>query len=59
MSQALSIKSSKVVESREVLKDHLKSLPEENCDDEDFVVWGKQYIELKVRRKNCFSLFFG
>jgi hypothetical protein len=59
MSQSMSAKASKVAEARERIVDHLKSLPEPGkCEDEDFVIWGRKFLEIKVRRyKHCFIFF--
>jgi hypothetical protein len=50
MSQTAVSKMSKVAAARELVVDHMKSLPEkEKCEDEDFVIWGRKFLELKVR----------
>jgi hypothetical protein len=49
MLQTAASKMLKVATARELVIDHLKSLPErEKCEDEDFVLWGNQFLELKV-----------
>jgi hypothetical protein len=54
MSQTAVSKTSKVAAARELVIEHLKSLPErEKCKDEDFVVWGRKFLELMV----CCQLF--
>jgi hypothetical protein len=61
MSQTIVSKTSKVTTARELVVEHMKSLPErEKCEDEDFVVWGKQFLELKVHHwKLLFSDYDG
>jgi hypothetical protein len=49
MLQTATSKTSKVTATCELVVDHIKALPErEKCEDEDFVLWGKKFLELKV-----------
>jgi hypothetical protein len=50
MSQTIASKTSKVAAAHDLVVEHMKSLPEKDkCEDEDFVVWGHKFLELKVR----------
>jgi hypothetical protein len=52
MLQTAVSKTSKVATARELVVKHLKSLPEKDkCEDNNFVVWGRKFLELKVRRR--------
>jgi hypothetical protein len=52
MSQTTVSKTSKVATTHDLVVNHLKSLLErENCKDEDFVIWGKKFLELKVHHR--------
>jgi hypothetical protein len=49
MLQIATSKTSKVAAAHDLVVDHLNSLPEkEKCEDKDFVVWGRKFLELKV-----------
>jgi hypothetical protein len=35
--------------SKVVLLDHMKAIPDvPNADDEDYVVWGKRFVEIAI-----------
>jgi hypothetical protein len=59
MSSSLSVKAVKVAAARASIVDHLAASPEfGKCEAEDFEVWGRKFLELKVRQKYYVLIFF-
>jgi hypothetical protein len=58
-SSSQSIKAIKVAAARSSIVDHLAASPEYGkCELEDFELWGRKFLELKVRRKFFAMTFF-
>jgi hypothetical protein len=58
-SSSFSVKAVKVAAACTLIVDHLTASPEYGkCELEDFVIWGKKFLELKVRWKNYVIFFF-
>jgi hypothetical protein len=58
-SSSFSVKAVKVAAARSSIVDHLAASPENGkCEAEDFEIWGKKFLELKVRRKILCDCFF-
>jgi hypothetical protein len=59
MSSSQSVKAVKVAADRSSIVDHLAASPEfGKCELEDFEIWGRKFLELKVRRKKLYDIFF-
>jgi hypothetical protein len=59
MSSSQSVKAVKVAAARTSIVDHLAASPEfGKCEVEDFEIWGRKFLELKVRRKIYILCFF-
>jgi hypothetical protein len=53
MSSSRSLKAMMLAEGREHILEHMQLAPEAHiAEDTDFEVWGRKFVELKVRNNN-------